>query len=68
MSTTQIILLNVGAVLATVALTGWIIYMLVKRYFDNEQKTRLLAIKADERAEAQKVVTPIRLQLSLIHI
>ena len=62
MSTTQIILLNVGAVLATVALTGWIIYMLVKRYFDNEQKTRLLTIKADERAEAQKVVPPIRLQ------
>ena len=37
-------------------------YLLVKRYFDNQQKEQLLRIKMDERAETLKVVTPIRLQ------
>ena len=50
------------AVLATLALTGWIFYLLVKRYFDNEQKERLLQMKIDERRETLKTVTPIRLQ------
>ena len=45
------ILIIVFAVLASVAVTGWVVYMLVKRYFDNEQKERLLRIKMDERAE-----------------
>lgn len=62
MSTTQIIILNVAAVLATIALTGWIFYLLVKRHFENVQKERLLQMKADERQETLKVVTPIRLQ------
>ena len=56
------ILILVAAVLAAVALTGWVMYMLVKRYFDNQQKERLLQMKLDERGEALRVVTPIRLQ------
>ena len=62
MSTAQIIILNVLAVLATLAMTGWIFYLLVKRHFENVQKERLLQMKADERSETLKVVTPIRLQ------
>lgn len=50
------------AMLATVAVTGWIFYLLVRRYFDNAQKERLLQMKIDERRETLKVVTPIRLQ------
>ena len=50
------------AVLATLALAGWIFYCLVRRYFDNVQKERLLQMKIDERRETLKVVTPIRLQ------
>ena len=62
MKTTVFVLIVVFAVLASVAVTGWIVYLLVKRYFDNEQKERLLRIKMDERAETLRVVTPIRLQ------
>ena len=56
------VLIPVLSVLAAVALTGWIVFLLVKRYFDNEQKERLLQMKIDERRETLKVVTPIRLQ------
>ena len=56
------IIILVVAVLAAVAVTGWIVYLLVKRYFDNRQKERLLQMKLDERSETLKVVTPIRLQ------
>ena len=56
------ILIPILSVLAAVALTGWIVFLLVKRYFDNEQKERLLQMKIDERRETLKVVTPIRLQ------
>ena len=52
----------VVAMLATMALAGGMMYLLVKRYFDNEQKERLLQMKIDERRETLKVVTPIRLQ------
>ena len=62
MSTTQIILLNVAAVLAAVALTGWIFHLLVKRWMDQRQKELLLQLKMDERSETLKTVTPIRLQ------
>ena len=55
-------LITLFAVLATLALAGWIFYLLVRRYFDNEQKERLLQMKIDERRETLKVVTPIRLQ------
>ena len=55
-------LITTLAVLATLALAGWIFYLLVKRYFDNQQKERLLQMKIDERRETFKVVTPIRLQ------
>ncbi len=56
------ILIIVVAMLATMALAGGVMYLLVKRYFDNEQKERLLQMKIDERRETLKVVTPIRLQ------
>ena len=56
------VLILVLAVLAAVALTGWVVYMLVKRYFDNQQKQQLLQIKMDERKETLRAVTPIRLQ------
>lgn len=56
------ILIIVVAMLATMALAGGMMYLLVKRYFDNEQKERLLQMKIDERCETLKVVTPIRLQ------
>ena len=55
-------MISLIAVLAAVAVTGWIVYLLVKRYFDNQQKEQLLKIKMDERAETLRVVTPIRLQ------
>ena len=55
-------LLFVLAILATLALTGLIFYLLVKRYFDNQQKQRLLQMKLDERRETLRTVTPIRLQ------
>ena len=50
------------SMLAMAAVTGGIVYLLVKRYFDNQQKERLLQMKLDERNETLKVVTPIRLQ------
>ena len=56
------ILILVVAVLAAVAITGWVVYLLVKRYFDNQQKQQLLQIKMDERRETLRAVTPIRLQ------
>jgi hypothetical protein len=55
-------LITVIAILAAVAITGCILYLLVRRYFDNQQKERLLQMKIDERRETLKVVTPIRLQ------
>ena len=58
----SLLIILVLAVLATLALAGVIFYLLVKRYFDNQQKERLLQMKIDERRETLKVVTPIRLQ------
>lgn len=55
-------LITTLAVLATLALAGWIFYLLVKRYFDNQQKQQLLQMKLDERRETLRTVTPIRLQ------
>ena len=57
-----IIIILVIAVLATIALTGYIYYLLTKRYFDNQQKTQMLQMRIDEHREAVKLVTPIRLQ------
>jgi hypothetical protein len=57
-----IIIILVIAVLATIALTGYIYYLLTKRFFDNQQKTQMLQMRIDEHREAVKLVTPIRLQ------
>ena len=62
MKTIALLILLVVTTLSAVAITGWILYLLVKRYFDNQQKERLLQMKIDERRETLKVVTPIRLQ------
>ena len=56
------ILTLVLSVLAAMAVTGGITYLLVKQYFGNRQKERLLQMKIDERRETLHVVTPIRLQ------
>lgn len=57
-----IIIILILAVLATIALTGYIYYLLTKHYFDNQQKTQMLQMRVDEHREAVKLVTPIRLQ------
>ncbi len=62
MKTSLLIIVLVAAMLATLALTGLLFYLLAKRWFDNQQKERLLQMKLDERREALKTVTPIRLQ------
>ena len=58
----SVVIIILVAVLATLALTGTIFYLLIKRYFENQQKQQLLQMKLDERQEMLKVVTPIRLQ------
>ena len=55
-------ILLVLAMLATLALTGALFYLLAKQYFERQQKQQLLQMKLDERRETLRVVTPIRLQ------
>ena len=50
------------AVLASIALVGWVFYRLTRQYFKNQQKQQLLQFKMKERDEALRVVTPLRLQ------
>lgn len=57
-----LIIIAMIAVVAAVAVTGYIFYLLAKRYFDNQQKTQMLQMRIDEHHEAVKLVTPIRLQ------
>ena len=57
-----LILLVLLTVLLTVAVLGAIFYLLVKRYFDNQQKERLLEIKMQEKKENLSIISPIRLQ------
>ncbi len=57
-----IIIILVVAILATMALTGYIFYHIAKHYFDNQQKMQMLQMRVDEHREAVKIVTPIRLQ------
>lgn len=56
------IIILIAAMLATIALTGYIYYLLTKRYFDNRQKEQMLQMRIDEHREAVKQVTPVRLQ------
>lgn len=62
MSTFFYIIVVVVAMVATIAVTGYVYYLLTKRYFDNEQKRQMLQMRIDEHHEAVKLVTPIRLQ------
>ena len=55
-------LIVVATALCSVALTGSLFYLVVRRYFENKQKEMLLQMKIDERSETLRVVTPIRLQ------
>ena len=48
--------------LLSVGLTGFLFYLIIKHYFDNQQKARMLEMKIDERRETLRVVSPIRLQ------
>ena len=57
-----LLVIMVAAVLGTMAIAGWIFYLLAKRTADQRQKEQLLQMKMDERAETLRVVTPIRLQ------
>lgn len=50
------------AVVATVAVMGYIFYKIVKRYLDNEQKKQILELKLQQQHESLKIVNPIRLQ------
>lgn len=62
MSSVWYLFVCVAAVVLAVAVTGMVVYFVVKRYFDNQQKQQILQMKIDERKETLKVVTPIRLQ------
>ena len=57
-----IIIILIVAILATMALTGYIFYRIAKHYFDNQQKMQMLQMRVDEHREAVKLVTPIKLQ------
>ena len=54
--------LVIVVIVAVAVAMGGIFYLLVKRYFENQQKQQLLQMKINERSETLKVVTPIRLQ------
>lgn len=56
------IIILILTVLLTIGVMGWIFYLIIKRYFENQQKERLLEIKMQSQAEGLKVVNPIRLQ------
>ena len=62
MNTTAFIIILVVAVLATLAIVGWTLQSVLKRWLKNQQKERLLQMKLDERQETLRVVTPLRLQ------
>ena len=62
MNASLVIIFVVLAILATLALAGWIFYIVLSRFTNNRQKEQLLQMKLDERRETLKVVTPIRLQ------
>lgn len=49
-------------VILSVAVMGYMFYLIIKRYFDNQQKQQMLQMKMDERGEVLRTVTPIRLQ------
>ena len=58
----MIIVFSVLSVLVAVAVSGFIFYLLTKRYFDNQQKMAMLQMRVDEHREAVKLVTPSSLQ------
>ncbi len=62
MNTWIFVIVILVAVLASIALTGFIFYLIAKRYFDNQQKMQMLQMRLDEHREAVRLVTPIRLQ------
>lgn len=62
MNASLVIIFVVLAILATLAIAGWIFYIVLSRFIDNRQKEQLLQMKLDSQRETLKVVTPIRLQ------
>ncbi len=55
-------LILAASMLLSIAVGGFIFYCVVKRYFDNQQKTQMLQMRIDEHCETAKMVTPLRLQ------
>ncbi len=55
------ILIAITALLSC-AITGVVFLLVANRYFDNEQKKRLLEMRIDERRSTLQLVSPIRLQ------
>lgn len=55
-------IIMIGAVLVTVAVMGWVFYLVIRRYLAHEQKQQMLQSSLNSRAETQRVITPIRLQ------
>ena len=62
MTTLVICIIVVATALLSVALTGLLFFLVVKKYFDNEQKVRMLEMRIEEHKESLRVVSPIRLQ------
>ena len=62
MKTIVFFLMLLVAVVASIAVVGWIFYRVAKQYFKNQQKQQLLQMKMQERGESARIVTPIRLQ------
>lgn len=62
MSTLTISIIVLLTALLSVALTGFIFYLVIRHYFDNQQKQQMLQMRIDERRETLRTVTPIRLQ------
>lgn len=57
-----IIIVIVLTALASVATAGLFFNAIAKHFFESQQKQQLLHMKTDERKEALKIVTPLRLQ------
>ena len=62
MSTLVICIIVVATALLSVVAVGGLFYLIVKKYFDNEQKVRMLDMRIEEHKESLRVVSPIRLQ------
>ena len=56
------VVLTILACLLSSGITGFVAYLIIKRFVENEQKKSLLELKKMQAMETLKVVNPIRLQ------